>query len=126
VNDGVSEDAARPLDRRSFLGQTAGVVASLAGGPWRLARGVAAPDPRLRSLRSSIRGALVTPADALYDAARVVFNRRFDGVRPLGIVRPADVADVRAIVSWARRHDVRLAIRSGGHSYGVIRQRLVS
>jgi FAD/FMN-containing dehydrogenase len=118
MNDGVREDGARPLDRRSFLGQTAGVVASLAVGPWRLARGVAAPDPRLRSLRSSIRGALVTPADALYDAARVVFNRRFDGVRPLGIVRPADVADVRAIVSWARRHDVRLAIRSGGHSYG--------
>jgi FAD/FMN-containing dehydrogenase len=110
--------APRRVDRREFLGQTAGVVAALGTSRWRFAAAPAAPDPRLRSLRNSLRGPLLTPAEPRYGAARVVFNRRFDGVRPLAIARPLDVADVRAIVSWARRHDVRLAIRSGGHSYG--------
>jgi FAD/FMN-containing dehydrogenase len=61
---------------------------------------------------------VIGPASVRYDAARVVYNERYDGIRPLAVVRPLDAADVQAVVRWARRHDVRLAARSGGHSYG--------
>ena len=65
-----------------------------------------------------MRGRVSTcPASSGYDAARVVFNRRWDGVKPPAVVRVRDVADVRAVVRWADRYDVPLVSRSGGHGY---------
>jgi FAD/FMN-containing dehydrogenase len=52
-----------------------------------------------------------------YDAARVVFNRRWDGVRPPAVVKVRDAADVAAVIRWADRFDRPLVARSGGHGY---------
>ena len=60
---------------------------------------------------------MFVPGDGGYDAARVVFNRRWDGVKPPAVVRVRDAADVRAVVRWADRYDVPLVSRSGGHGY---------
>ena len=60
---------------------------------------------------------MITPADPAYGQARLVYNERFDGVKPLGIVQPLSAADVQAAVRSARRAGVRVAARSGGHSY---------
>jgi FAD/FMN-containing dehydrogenase len=54
---------------------------------------------------------------AAYAGARVSFNERFDGVRPLAVLRAAGAADVRQAILWARRHGIRIRARSGGHSY---------
>ena len=66
----------------------------------------------------ALRDGLVRPADPTYDGARVLYNTRFDGVRPQAIARCATAEDVRECVRFARTYGVRLALRSGGHSYG--------
>lgn len=72
---------------------------------------------QLAALRAAVRGQVLAPGDGGYDGARVLFNRRFDGMRPPAVVRARDAADVRAVVDWARRYDVALVSRSGGHAY---------
>ncbi|GAB3830547.1 FAD-binding oxidoreductase [Hymenobacter jeollabukensis] len=63
----------------------------------------------------SLRGQLIQPQDAAYDAARRVYNGMIDK-RPALIVRCADVADVIEAVNYARREGLLVAIRGGGHS----------
>ena len=60
---------------------------------------------------------MLAPGGPGYDRARVVFNRRFDRIRPPAVVRVRDAADVRAVVAWANRYDVPLVARSGGNAY---------
>ena len=71
----------------------------------------------LDQLDAALRGPLYRPGRAGYAAARKPWNARFDDVLPLAVAQPLDTADVQAIVRWAVAHDVRLAVRSGGHSY---------
>jgi FAD/FMN-containing dehydrogenase len=61
------------------------------------------------------RGALVAPRDPDYDAARAVHNGMIDR-RPALIARPADVADVQAVLRYARDQRLPIAVRGGGHS----------
>ena len=77
----------------------------------------ALPKDRLRALRDAVRGRVLTPGDSGYNGARVVFNTRWDGVKPPAVVQVRDTADVRAVVQWADRYDVPLVARSGGHGY---------
>ncbi len=69
------------------------------------------------ALRRSLSGVLRQPADSGYDAARELFNRRFDDLRPAAVASVASVADVQACVAFARDHGLPLAVRAGGHSY---------
>jgi FAD/FMN-containing dehydrogenase len=70
-----------------------------------------------RALRAAVRGRVLTPATSGYNAARVVFNRRYDHVKPPAVVQVRDASDVRAVVKWADRYDIPLVARSGGHGY---------
>ena len=74
--------------------------------------------PDWGALRAALRDGLVRSSDPTYDAARVLYNTRFDGVRPLAIARCATVDDVRECIRFARAYRIPLALRSGGHSYG--------
>jgi FAD/FMN-containing dehydrogenase len=74
--------------------------------------------PNWDALRSTLRDGLVRADDPAYDAARVLYNTRFDGIRPLAIARCATAADVAECVRFARTYRVPVALRSGGHSYG--------
>ena len=64
-----------------------------------------------------MRGPVLTPGQRGYGAAADVYNARWDGSHPVAVVRPRDVADVRAAVRWAARYDVPVVPRSGGHGY---------
>ncbi|MDP9281460.1 MAG: FAD-binding oxidoreductase [Chloroflexota bacterium] len=77
-----------------------------------------AATPDWDALRTALRDGLVRSVDPTYDAARLLYNTRFDGVRPQAIARCATVDDVRECVRFARAYRVPLALRSGGHSYG--------
>ena len=66
-------------------------------------------------LAAVLRGDLITPVDPRYDEARAVYNGMIDK-RPAAIARCRDVADVMAVVRFAREHDITLSVRSGGHS----------
>src|ERR671922_47745 len=106
------------LDRREFLAAAAGGVAFTAlpselaaGQSGRLSRRAA------RALRSDVRGRVLLPGGRGYNAARLIYNLRYDGARPAAVVQPRDTRDVAAVVSWANRFDVRVVPRAGGHSY---------
>ena len=62
-----------------------------------------------------LRGRSIAPGDADYDTARAVFYAGTDK-HPALIVRVADTADVVRVVTYAREHEIELAVRSGGHS----------
>jgi FAD/FMN-containing dehydrogenase len=110
-------DDVRTLDRRELLAAAAGgIVAGSALG--RLADALAAgPDPRVAELVRIVSGPVLVPGSPGYGAARLVYNERFDAVRPLAVVRAWSVRDVQAVVGWAQRNGVAIVPRSGGHSY---------
>ncbi|MFV0131197.1 FAD-binding oxidoreductase [Streptomyces sp. HMX112] len=69
------------------------------------------------ALAKGLDGPLIRPGDRRYDAARTLFNPRFDALRPAAVAYCARPEDVRDCLRFARRHGVPVAVRSGGHSY---------
>src|SRR5882762_760192 len=69
----------------------------------------------LDTLRTQVRGDVVSPENEGYEEARKVFNGMIDR-HPSVVVRPANVGDVMAAVNFARESHLDLAIRGGGHS----------
>ena len=63
------------------------------------------------------RGKVIEPNDPAYETARKVYNAMIDR-KPRLIVACADVADVMASVNFARKNNLPLAIRGGGHNAG--------
>jgi FAD/FMN-containing dehydrogenase len=70
----------------------------------------------LEELARNVRGRFLSDGSPFYDDARKVWNLAYDR-RPLAMVRCADVDDVKRCVEFARRYDLPIAIRGGGHSY---------
>src|SRR5213083_285955 len=125
------------MDRRRFL-RAAGIASASALASCVFAPASASPSPTQEgtpapaspaatptaraadwdSLGRALKGELVRPADPAYDAARILYNTRFDSIRPQGVARCVSVDDVRACVAFAAQTGVPLALRSGGHSYG--------
>ena len=68
-----------------------------------------------QELGSGLRGQVVCPGDLGYDTARAVFNGMIDR-HPLAVIRPMDASDVIRCITFARRHDLPLSVRGGGHS----------
>jgi len=66
-------------------------------------------------LKGSLRGELVLPGQSGYDQARKVWNGAFDR-RPALIVRCVGASDVTQAVTFARAHNLLVAVRGGGHS----------
>jgi FAD/FMN-containing dehydrogenase len=128
---------AKGLSRRSFLlGGTAALVAActktdvtpspsptatVSPAPTATVTATASPTPRpaadYAALARSLTGDLIRPGDQRYDAARLLYNTRFDDIRPQAVARCASVDDVKACVRFARTTGVPLAVRGGGHSY---------
>jgi len=70
-----------------------------------------------KQLARHVDGTLARPGSSSYDTVRLTQNPRYDGARPLAVLSVANAQDVARGFSFARDHDVRVAIRSGGHSY---------
>ena len=66
-------------------------------------------------LAAGFEGQVIGREDSEYDEARAVFNAMIDK-RPLLIARCAGADDVARTIAFARRHDVPLAVRGGGHN----------
>ncbi|MEU9401719.1 FAD-binding oxidoreductase [Streptomyces sp. NPDC048242] len=69
-------------------------------------------------LGHDLDGTLVRPGDANWTPARRLYNTRFDGLRPAAVAYPAHTGDIRTVLAYARAHNIKVAIRNGGHSYG--------
>lgn len=69
----------------------------------------------LQELRPSLRGQLLLPGDAAYEQARQLWNGAVNK-RPAFIVRTQTAQDVAQAVTFARRYDLPVAVRAGGHN----------
>lgn len=72
-------------------------------------------EDQIEMLGSMIRGRVITPAHADYDAMREVALAQFDR-RPAAIVRVANPADIATVLNFAQATDLPVAVRAGGHS----------
>jgi hypothetical protein len=118
------------MQRRAFLGSAAATVATallpinrlfaadvkgdlaartLSGGE------TLVPRAAVQEFVAGLRGAALFAGDEGYEGARRVWNAMIDR-RPALIARCAGAADVVRAVSFARAHDLLVAVRGGGHS----------
>lgn len=70
----------------------------------------------ISELAAKLRGRLLLAGDDGYDEARRILNPSFDK-HPALIAQPTGVADVQAAVSFARDHQLLVAVKCGGHSH---------
>lgn len=68
----------------------------------------------LAPLGRSLRGALVRPGDATWDAARQAWNLAVEQ-HPAAVAIPADADDVAAVLAFARVAGMRVAAQRTGH-----------
>jgi FAD/FMN-containing dehydrogenase len=69
------------------------------------------------TLREQLMGAVTVPGDVDWDAARQAWNLAVDQ-HPAAVAEPETVADIVAIVNYARERGLRLAAQGTGHSAG--------
>ncbi|MEX1021302.1 MAG: FAD-binding oxidoreductase [Litorilinea sp.] len=74
-------------------------------------------NPAVQALEADFKGVLVHPTDPNYDEVRAVYNAMIDRY-PALIARCADTVDVARAVNFARDHQIKFAVRGGGHSGG--------
>lgn len=67
-----------------------------------------------RTLQSALPGALITPGDDRYDEMRLAWNRNVTQ-RPAAIVVPTTAQDVATAVTFARQHNLGVAVQATGH-----------
>jgi len=79
-----------------------------------IARDGLADEAAVVALQADLRGTVLQPEDADYDAVRGIWNAMIDR-RPRYIIRCRGVADVIAAVKFARTHGLQVAVRGGGH-----------
>jgi FAD/FMN-containing dehydrogenase len=86
------------------------------GGPDAASGAPAAAWNALRRKLSSHR--LIQPGQRGYTTAKLLYDPRYDGLRPAGIAYCRTPADIAACLAFATRYRVPVRARSGGHSYG--------
>ncbi|MBK6008655.1 FAD-binding oxidoreductase [Ramlibacter ginsenosidimutans] len=72
-------------------------------------------DQIVSTLRQALRGSVLGPDDADYDAVRALYNGMIDK-KPRVIARCVDAADVITAVNHGRDQGLLIAIRGGGHN----------
>src|SRR5215831_12647224 len=71
--------------------------------------------PEIAALRSGLRGTMLLSGDEGYETARRVWNGNVDK-RPAVIVRCMSASDVQRALDFARKRDLLVSVRGGGHS----------
>jgi FAD/FMN-containing dehydrogenase len=69
----------------------------------------------LKDLQTGLRGRLLRPHDEGYDGVRRVWNAMIDK-RPAVIARCVGAADIIQCVRFARKHNLLVSMRGGGHN----------
>jgi FAD/FMN-containing dehydrogenase len=124
---------AREISRQAFVRGALGVAAGALLGS---CRPTMAPDPQnpasvsgppttpavssqheWGALDDAIEGRVILPSGADYGTAKKVFNTRFADSRPAAVVTVKSTDDVRKAVEFAANDSIKIAARSGGHSY---------
>jgi FAD/FMN-containing dehydrogenase len=70
-----------------------------------------------RDLTAALEGEVVLPGSSRYDEVRRPQIPRFHDLRPQAVVLCRTPADVVEAIAFARRFDIEVAVRSGGHDF---------
>lgn len=107
---------AREISRQTFLrGAAATLAASAAFGS---VRATAAPNPSgWDGLSTALGGKVLLPDTPQFSSAKQVFNTNYNGSTPAAVVIPTSAADVQKVMAFAAGNNLKVAPRSGGHSY---------
>jgi FAD/FMN-containing dehydrogenase len=107
---------AREISRQAFLRGAAGALA--AGAVFGSVRATAAPNASgWDGLSTALGGKVLLPDSPQFATAKQVFNTNYNGFTPAAIVTPTSPADVQKAMAFAAAHNLKVAPRSGGHSY---------
>jgi len=107
---------AREISRQTFLRGAAGALA--AGAILGPTRAIADPNTAgLDSLTTALGGRVLQPGDPQFATAKQVFNTNYNDATPAVIVTPTSAADVQKAMTFAAARNLKVAPRSGGHSY---------
>ena len=107
---------AHEISRQTFLRGAAGALA--AGAVFGSVRATADPiTSGWGGLSSAIGGQVVQPDGPQFGSAKQVFNTNYNGSRPAAVVTVTSAADVQKAMAFAAAHNLKVAPRSGGHSY---------
>src|SRR5215831_12425961 len=71
----------------------------------------------VEGLASALKGRVVDAGAPGYDEARALYNAMIDK-HPAAIAYCVDEGDVAAAVRYGKEHDLRIAVRGGGHNGG--------
>ena len=74
---------------------------------------VTAPTPPLALVPADLRGEEFRVGDPGYKEARRIFNMRMDNWNPALIVRPADIADLQALMRHTNANNIPVAVGMG-------------
>jgi FAD/FMN-containing dehydrogenase len=102
--------AARPLFALSPGAAVADIPAITGDGREIVLKGV-----DVRDLAARLRGKLLVAGEPGYDQSRLVQNPSFDR-HPALVAQPTGVADLQAVVNFARANALLVAVKCGGHS----------
>jgi FAD/FMN-containing dehydrogenase len=69
-------------------------------------------------LRRLLAERLVLPSDPTYPTAKQIYWMEFDQIMPAAIAYCRSAEEVSACVRFARKNDLQVTARSGGHSFG--------
>jgi FAD/FMN-containing dehydrogenase len=112
---------AREISRQAFLRGAAGALAASAvfgSGRVGSVRATAAPNTSgWDGLSAALGGKVSLPDSPQFATAKQVFNTNYNGFAPAAIVTPTSPADVQKAMAFAAAHNLKVAPRSGGHSY---------
>jgi FAD/FMN-containing dehydrogenase len=107
---------AREISRQAFLRGAAGALA--AGAVFGSVRATAAPNASgWDGLSTALGGKVLLPDGPQFATAKQVFNTNYNGFTPAAIVTPTSPADVQKALAFAAARNLKVAPRSGGHSY---------
>jgi FAD/FMN-containing dehydrogenase len=112
----LQREPTRAISRQTFL---RGAVGALAAGAV-FGSGRAIADPRTSGwdgLSTTIGGQVIRPDSGQFAAAKQVFNTNYNDSTPAAVVVPTSAADVQKAMAFAAAHNLKVAPRSGGHSY---------
>jgi FAD/FMN-containing dehydrogenase len=113
----VPRELTREISRQAFLRAAAGALA--AGTVF--GSGRASADPNIsgwQGLSTAIKGQVITPDNGgQFGSAKQVFNTNFNNSSPAAVVTVTSPADVQKAMAFAAAHNLKVAPRSGGHSY---------
>jgi len=113
----VPREPTREVSRQTFLRGAIGALA--AGTVFGSVRATAAPTTSgWEGLSAAIKGQVIRPENgAQFGSAKQVFNTNYNGASPAAVVTVTSAADVQQAMAFAAAHNLKVAPRSGGHSY---------